>query len=392
LRQHLLSTNMSNKILFVLFFVSFFIKGFTQTTQLNSATCGMSCTTWFGDGTGNLKANTITGATHYRFWAKGIGVNANYSSIKIRTGLDWIQVGLFSGMKDTTWYEIYVAVSLDNGVTYGPYGPACQVKTPLSQPTQLQSAFCGIQTTSSTQLLSYDTRPYVTLYRIRLKNQLGSSFYDQSITRSVNNFSLSMFSNIQAGKTYECTIQWNNGGDWKPWGQMCLITSPQLPLTLPQLPDRSVFGSAGRSVRYQSTVSTEQRYISCTVGEPITETYGDSTWARIITQGFQQPDNYKPVLVSSGTSVTGLAPNLNFTAFPNPFSDKIMLVAPEDYKAKAIIKVISLTGQLVGEYDMMDANLEIDLSEFAPGRYYINVFDETGTVLDNLQVVKSNIE
>lgn len=372
----------------VLFFIGIFsINMFNaQITQLNSSTCGMVCSAWFGDGLGNVKANAISGATHYRFWAKGLGTNANFSSIKIRAGVDWIQLGQFQGMKDSTWYEIYVSVSIDNGVTYGPYGPACQVKTPISSPTQLQATSCGIQTTSNTQLLYYETRPYVTLYRIRLKNQLGFASYDQSITRSVNNFSLSMFSNLQAGTTYECTIQWNNGGDWKPWGQMCTITTPQLPLTAPQMPDRVVIGSAGRYGQYQSTVVSEQNSISCTVGEPITHTYNNSTY--IITQGFQQPDVSKTIVTTGGTSVSGIAQNLVFSAFPNPFVEKIMISAPEEYKANAIIKIVSSNGQLVGEYLMNDPKIDIDMTSFAGGRYYINVFDEIGNVLDNFQIVK----
>lgn len=363
------------------------IFSFSQVTQLNNATCGMVCTAWFGDGAGNVKAIAVTGATHYRFWAKGLGVNSNYSSVKIRAGFDWIQLGQFQGMKDTTWYEIYVSVSLDNGATYGPYGVACQVKTPISGTTQLQAAYCGIQTTSNTQLLYYDTRPYVTLYRIRLKNQQGFAFYDQSITRSVNNFSLSMFSNLQAGRTYECTIQWNNGGDWKPWGQMCTITTPQLPLNPPQMPDRVVIGSAGRYGMYQSTVVSEQNSVSCTVGECFTQTYTNASY--MITQGFQQPDASKVINTTSGTSVSGLVQNIVFSAFPNPFVEKITIAAPEEFKAKAIVKVISSQGQLIADYEMNESHIDLDLTNLSVGKYFVIIYDEIGNVVDNLQVVKT---
>ena len=100
----------------------------------------------------------------------------------------------------------------------------------------MQSSFCGIQVLTSQTTIASQGRPFAQQYRFRLKNLQGQSYFDQTILQTVNTFNLNNFLNLPAGKTFECYVQWNNGGDWKPWGTMCYITSPQLTLTQSTMP------------------------------------------------------------------------------------------------------------------------------------------------------------
>jgi hypothetical protein len=385
-------------ILFFIFLLAFFSENcYSQTlSQLKPVHCGQQMTFWLGQ-QGEVYSTYVSGATHYKYKATNITGNSNYFSEKIRPAIvnsttsgSQINIGQFLGMKDTTWYSISVSWSSDNGVTWSSYGPNCQIKTGLSQPTQLQSAFCGIQTLSLTSSIACFGRPFAQQYRFRLKNIQGETFYDQTVLRSVNTFNWNNFSNVPAGKTFECYVQWNNGGDWKPWGPMCFITSPQLPLNLPNMPDRFVVGSSGMSIKYISTISAEQNQISYTVGEPFTLTYENSSSARIINQGFQQPDKVVISLTQPGVPVSGLMPSFNFTAYPNPFDSKISILAPPDYNKAVTVKIINDVGQLITDRLMNLNFLEIDLIDYSNGKYFVVITDESGEIIDTFPVVKYN--
>ena len=360
----------------------------SQTTcQLKPNHCGQAMTGWGGQG-GEVYSTYVAGANKYKFRAIGTSTDPGYFSERIVNAISstsaggWTNIGPFLGMKDTTWYEISVCWSSDGGATWSAFGNSCQIKTCISPTSKLNANYCGIQTTSWNTNIMAIGMPFATQYRFKLKNLPNESFFDQTIIKNVKYFIWSNFQNVPAGKTFECYVQWNNGGDWKPWGQMCYITSPQLTLTPSTMPDRSVFGTAGRYGQYP-----QQNSISCTVGEPITETFYDGTY--IINQGFQQPDANKPVVTTGGTSVSGLAAHITFNAFPNPFIQKITIAAPQEFKARAIIKIVSTTGQLMATYEMNEQFLDMDMSSYAVGKYFVTVYDETGFILDNIQIIKT---
>jgi len=366
-------------------------------SQLKPVHCGQQMTSWLGQ-QGEVYSTYTSGATHYKYKATNIAGNSSYFSEKTRPSIagstvsgSQISIGQFLGMKDTTWYSISVSWSNDGGVNWSSYGPVCQIKTCLSQTTQLQQSFCGIQILTSQTIISCQGRPFAQQYRFRLKNLQGQSYFDQTILKSVNTFNLNNFLNLPAGKTFECYVQWNNGGDWKPWGTMCYITSPQLTLTQSTMPDRSVVGSAGRTVIFQSVIPTEKNQLSYTVGEPVTSTYVNTLSSRIITQGFQQPDKTTISLTQPGVPISGIAGRFTFNTYPNPFSAKITIVAPSEYQKLASVKVVSETGQLVMVKIMEYNHLEIDLTQCAMGKYFVVISDESGEIIDNISIVKSSL-
>jgi hypothetical protein len=364
-------------------------------SQLKPVHCGQQMNFWLGQ-QGEVYSTFISGATHYKYKATNIAGNSNYFSEKIRPSIansttsgSQINIGLFLGMKDTTWYSISVSWSNDNGLTWSAYGSSCQIKTCLSQTTLLQPSFCGFQALNwGTSFVCFN-RPFATQYRFRLKNLPGQSYFDQEVIRNTNFVYWNNFSNVPAGKTFECYVQWNNGGDWKPWGAMCYITSPQLPLNLPNMPDRFAVGSSGMSINYLSTIPAEQNQLSYTVGEPFTFTYENTSLSKTITQGFQQPDKVLISLTQSGTSVSGLMTGLNFKSYPNPFDSKISVIAPSDFDKTVTLRIINELGQLIMERLMNLTCLELDLSPYSSGKYFLVVSEDSGDVIDTFTLIKN---
>ena len=83
--------------------------------------CGV--TRSFG-GSDRIVANPVVGATNYRFrFDDGQGFVRNIAGTSRVRILNWSTLPLVDGAT----YDVTVAVSLDGGATYCPFGPACQV-------------------------------------------------------------------------------------------------------------------------------------------------------------------------------------------------------------------------------------------------------------------------
>jgi len=363
-------------------------------TQLKPVHCGQQMLYWVGN-QGEVFSTFLAGATHYKYKAINNTSNPSYFSEKISIAIpnntssgSKINIGQFFGMKDTTWYTISVCWSNDNGITWSSYGPSCQIKTCLSQKTSLRPEYCGFQALSWGASFFCYSMPFATQYRFRLKNLPGQSYFDQTILKNYNFAYFSDFTNIPSGKILECYVQWNNGGDWKPWGTMCYIISPQLPLSLPNMPDRFVLGSSGMSINYVGTVPAENNKLSYTVGEPLTNTIDNTSLLKIITQGFQQPDKEVISLTQPGVSVSGLIADYNFISYPNPFDSKITIIAPPEFKSIVNVKIISELGQLIIDSLMTLNYLEIDMLNYSKGKYFIVITDESGVIIDTFPIIK----
>jgi hypothetical protein len=97
------------------------------TTQLNSAGCGAINV----DPNTGLFANQVFGAQGYRFRISGANTGAqgwvNNEFILVRTER-WFKFGPHvPGYLNGETYDVEVAVLLNDGVTYGPYGSICEV-------------------------------------------------------------------------------------------------------------------------------------------------------------------------------------------------------------------------------------------------------------------------
>lgn len=373
-------------LLFSFLNLSFLV--FNQTTQLKPQSCDKIYQGQWGQH-GVMWCNPISGANKYKFIMQNIPGNPSYYKERL-SSYHLTQLGHFTEVSDTTYYNVTVLWSNDGGQTWSQPGSVCWVKTPLIPRTKLTNSFCNKTIQSNNQTIICYGRPGAAVYRFKIQNISGNSFYLDSIDRNYqNHFKLRMFSSLTPSSIYKVSVSWRWGNKWVPYGAICLIKTPPMPLEPPNMPDRSVIGSAGRFKKKNSWNTFLNRQISYTVGEPHTLTY-DLNVNYMITQGFQQSDIYPTNPSGNGNgSSSSIGQEVSFTIYPNPFSDYITIKAPKNHRSESRVLISNLNGVLLKEYWMNSSILTVNLSELEIGNYRINIFDQNGGLLDNKQLIKT---
>ena len=131
-----------------------------------------------------------------------------------------------------------------------------------------------------------------------------------------------------------------------------------------------VIASAGKQV------SNNGISLSYTIGEPVVATFRSSDNSKILTQGFQQPND----IIISGIDNSNL--NFNVTFFPNPTRDIVnirIFNSIPDRKFSIIfldrigqILEIPISKKTINKIE----NIKIDLTDFDEGIYLVLIIDE----------------
>ena len=188
-------------------------------SQLEPIYCG-STATWELNTT--IKALAILGAESYtfRFTDPNTGSIITYES-PIRT----VNLNNFSLQNGIT-YDVDVAVT-QNGILE-PYGPICQLTTQALPLSRLQNAFCDVNFSSMSSIIKAIEVTVATNYTFRVIDpNTGWSIIYPSPIRTVN---ISSFG-LTEGITYEIDVAITLNGTLGAYGQVCTITTPDLPLT-----------------------------------------------------------------------------------------------------------------------------------------------------------------
>lgn len=375
---------------FLMFFSFLIISSFAfnQTTQLKPQSCDKIYQGQWGQ-FGVMWCDPVSGANKYKFIMQNISGNPQYYK-EVTSGYHVTFIGHFTEVSDTTNYNVTVLWSNDGGQSWSQPGSSCWVKTPFTPKSKLRSYHCNYSVQSVNQTLICYGRPGATIYRFKIENLSGNSYYLDSIDRNYQqHFKLNMFSGLTPSTIYQVSVAWRWGTKWIPYGDVCLIKTPPMSLEVPNMPDRSVIGSAGRFKKKNSWNTILNRQISYTVGEPLTLTY-DFNVNYMITQGFQQSDIYPTSPSGNGNgSSSSLGQEVSFTIYPNPFSDFITIKAPKNHRSKSRVLISNLNGVLLKEYWMNSSVITVNLSELEIGNYRINIFDQNGGLLDNKQLIKT---
>ena len=361
---------------------------FNQTTQLKPQSCDKIYQGQWGQ-FGVMWCDPVSGANKYKFIMQNISGNPQYYK-EVTSGYHVTFIGHFTEVSDTTNYNVTVLWSNDGGQSWSQPGSSCWVKTPFTPKSKLRPYHCNYSVQSVNQTLLCYGRPGATIYRFKIENLSGNSYYLDSIDRNYQqHFKLNMFSGLIPSTIYQVSVAWRWGNKWIPYGDVCLIKTPPMSLEVPNMPDRSVIGSAGRFKKKNSWNTILNRQISYTVGEPLTLTY-DFNVNYMITQGFQQSDIYPTSPSGNGNgSSSSLGQEVSFTIYPNPFSDFITIKAPKNHRSKSRVLISNLNGVLLKEYWMNSSVITVNLSELEIGNYRINIFDQNGGLLDNKQLIKT---
>ena len=168
----------------------------------------------------------IASVNGYRFRVTNTATNAVqiYDSALNRFNFNQLPNRTFG-----TTYFVEVALKNTDG-TYLPYSNGCTITTPAFPTTTIKPIQCGLATpTIATVNLEAVIVSGATSYRFNVSN--AAQPYSTSIDRALNTITLSMFSGLLPGSTYQVRVALNIGGVWGPFGNACNITAPGIAKT-----------------------------------------------------------------------------------------------------------------------------------------------------------------
>ncbi len=193
---------------------------------LQTSQCGATLSTL----TTPIYANTVTGATNYKFsvtkTSGGSGTAVSEELIVPRRYFNLSELSAGAAQFNAT-YTIQVATDL--GGTYSSYGAACNVSTP-SATTQVQASQCGAILPAVGTNIYANSVNGVTNYRFHVVKLSGGTavavdqVYD--INRRYFNLTNLGAGNFQAGATYSIEVSCFANGAYQPYGPTCNVTTP----------------------------------------------------------------------------------------------------------------------------------------------------------------------
>ena len=193
------------------------------TTQLSASSCGSTPSSY----NQLLFADAVTGATQYEYRLQNTALS--YSQTFVKSNNNFI-LSQFTGLVNNTTYTVTVRPFI-NGA-WSVFGSGCNVTTPGTPTTQLESGFCGITASSYSQLIKADLIGGATQYEYRLENtSLG---YSQSFAKTNNNFILSQFTGLANSTAYSVQVRIYFNGAWGAYGPACTVTTPASAIILTQ--------------------------------------------------------------------------------------------------------------------------------------------------------------
>jgi hypothetical protein len=213
------------------------------TTKVQATQCGMTLATL----STAIVANSITGATNYRFKVVN-GTTTRYAETVSR----WFYLkSLTGGGLYSTAYTISVATKY-NGI-WGEYGDACMVTTPGAT-TKVQATQCGKTLATLSTAIVANSITGATNYRFKVVNGTTTR-YAETVSRWFYLKSLIGGGLYSTAYTISVAVKYN--GVWGEYGDACIVTTPSAPLTRPvdleTENDLSTFSVTGHPNPYTNT-------------------------------------------------------------------------------------------------------------------------------------------
>ena len=121
-------------------------------------------------------------------------------------------------------------------------------------------------------------------------------------------------------------------------------------------------------------------YHAYSIGEPWVEKITDGT--NQVTEGFFQPE-----LMALGLSEEALSPAVGLKAFPNPAQGAVSISLEKRIIQR--IRVYDVGGNMLQEIQVNIQQAVLDVSSYAPGFYFLEVFTNDSPKGIRLKIVKS---
>jgi hypothetical protein len=192
------------------------------TTAVVSATCG---TTLIGMAS-QINSTPVSSVDLYEFRVVNAFNPSEVQTVQLSNYRFNLTMLTQYPVQYATTYNISVRVRsiIDGTEVWSNYGTECSVTTPVSPTAQIQLSQCEMTATGWSQSIGANTVGAATEYKFILRNAALS--YEQEVIRTGRIFTLSLFTGLQSGTTYDVTVSVKTYGQWSPEGKACSITTP----------------------------------------------------------------------------------------------------------------------------------------------------------------------
>jgi hypothetical protein len=325
-----------------------------------------------------IRANAITGASHYKFKV----VNGTTTEIFEPTnGRKWFRLtSLPGGTFYNTAYTISVAVKKNN--VWGDFGTECTVTTPAFPTTKVQNSQCGVTLASITTFISADAVNAASGYRFKVVN--GAS---TEIIEAVSGSRWFRLTSLPGGASYTTTYSISAAsrynGVWSDYGSECTVTTPAAALT--KLTDRQcgmTLASGNATLLYATSVSVAQKYrFEVSLGSDV-YTYDTASSSE---KSFRMTNVPGLTLVSGTTYTVRVAPMINDAWQPYGESCSVTTFRDVPTFVKSM-KVDTTTFNVVTYPNPFTENFNINLTSLSEEKVTVMVYDMTGKLLERKEV------
>ena len=372
-------------------------------TKVQASQCGQSLATL----NTAIVANSVTGATHYRFKVVNGATSQN-----IETVSRWFYLkSLTGGALFNKTYTISVATK-HNGV-WGPYGEECVISTPIFIPaTKVQDSQCGTTLADLHTAIIANTVSGATHYRFKVVNG-ATTRYAETVSRWF--YLKSLTGGGAYNTTYKINVATKSNGVWGAYGDEFTTPMPSLVTkvkdaqcgqTLATLNTAVVANLVplatnyrfkivnGATTRYAETVSRWFYLKSLTGGGLYSTTYTISVAAKFndvwgaygeeCTVSTPSAPLTRPVDLETETDLA----TFKVTGYPNPYTNTFQLDINTQSSALVNVMVYDMIGKLIEVRNSGVAELgTMEIGDhYATGVY--NVIVTQGNEVKTVRMIK----
>ena len=354
-------------------------------TGVQSSQCGITLATIDQ----YVYANAVPGgAQGYRFRVTKM-INGQPSTNpndvqSIDTYLRLFRITQLSSYAFNTTYQVEVSIRRNN-VWQPFYGNPCTVTTPIAT-TSVQASQCGNSITAMNDIIYANAVPFGTGYRFKITNT--STSQSQTVDRTIREFRMSLFTNIDFNTIYNVQVAVRNtDGTYLPYGATCTITTPTMPPTkLVDAQCGAIIGSLTEII-YADPVTNGSGYrfkITNTQGynfvlERVTRTFSlDMIPGLLIGNPYEVQVSAKinGVFGPYGTACTIITPGTN---------TRIVVETKEEVTVKSDIIVYAYPNPFSNNFSVKLENASNEIISVA-------IYDQTGRLLESKKVAATEFE
>ena len=354
-----------------------------------------------------IVANTVTGATHYRF-----KVVSGATSQTIETVSRWFYLkSLTGGASYSMTYTISVATKY-NGI-WSDYGDACSVTTPAPV-TKVQDSQCGTILADLNTAIIANTVSGATNYRFKVVNGTTTR-YAETVSRWF--YLKSLTGGGSYGTTYTISVANKYNGVWSDYGNQCAVTTP-----MPSLVTKLQDSQCGQTLATLKTavvaklvpLATNYRFEVVDGGSTQTiETVSRWFYLKSLTGGALHNRTYRIRVAAKFNDVWGAygdecivtTPSAPLTrpfdletetdlatfkvmGYPNPYTNTFQLDITTQSNASIEVRVYDMMGKLIEVRNSGVAELNtMEIGDrYATGVY--NVIVTQGTEVKTVRMIK----